>query len=30
MNKFELFSLIYYVLEAYYGRDIEDTYIIVL
>ncbi len=27
MNKFELFSLIYYVLEAYYGRDIEDAYI---
>lgn len=27
MNKFELFSLIYYVLEAYYGLDIEDTFI---
>lgn len=27
MNDFELFTLIYYSLDAYYGRDIEDTYI---
>ncbi len=27
MNDFELFTLIYYSLDAYYGREIEDTYI---
>ena len=27
MNEFELFSLIYYALDAYYGRDIKNTYI---